>query len=151
MTWVTILAAVGCLCSVIALVIRNTKPNAISITFSVMGTITSFIALALATPRNVSLNNLGVDYLGGIVVILGAFATLLLAMQLYNVFSVKADAQKVAEAKDIIEKYAGKVSDLTEKIKKLEKKADDAIYFDDLAANAESIAIDDNLFDKGKL
>ena len=49
---------------------------------------------------------LGVDYLGILVAILGTFATLLLAMQLYNVFSLKEDAKKVADAKNIIEKYA---------------------------------------------
>ena len=92
-----------------------------------------------------------VDYLGIIVAILGAFATLLLAMQLYNVFSVKEDAKKVAEAQKVIQKYAKRVSELEEKIKVLEKKAQSAIYMDELMENAEEAPdLDPTLFKKKK-
>lgn len=110
--------------------------NVFTIIFSAISLIASIVALAVALPRV----QLGIDYLGVIVAILGAFATLLLAMQLYNVFSVKEDAKKVADAKAIIEKYAQQVSDLDAKIRALEEKADKAIYIDELSDDVKSVS-----------
>ena len=123
MIGIYILSFAALVCAIIALVNKDSKPNAISITFGSVALIAAFAALAIAAPRDLEPDNLTVDYLGIIVAILGAFATLLLAMQLYNVFSVKEDAKKVAEAKDIIEKYAKQVSELEEKIKQQEEKS----------------------------
>lgn len=116
---------------------RNSKYNSIPVTFSTVAIVAAFGALAFAAPRKLHPSNLNVDYLGIVVAILAAFATLLLAMQLYNVFSVKEDAQKVAEAKDVIEKYANQVSNLEEKIKVLEEKASNAVYFHNLGIEEE--------------
>lgn len=104
---------------------KGSKPNAISVALSSIALVAAFVALALAAPRKLSPNNLSVDYLGIIVAILAAFATLLLAMQLYNVFCVKEDAKQVAEAKDIIENYAKKVEELSNKLEKLSEKSKD--------------------------
>ena len=102
--------------------------NVFTIIFSSISLIASIVALAVALPRA----QLGVDYLGVLVAILGAFATLLLAMQFYNVFSLKEDAKKAAEAKEVIEKYAEQVIALEDKINKLEEQAKKAIYIGDL-------------------
>lgn len=123
MIGIYILSFAALVCAIIAMVKRNSKPNAISVALSSVALVAAFVALAIVAPRNLEPDNLTVDYLGIIVAILGAFATLLLAMQLYNVFSVKEDAKKVAEAKNVIEKYAKQVSELEEKIKKLEEKS----------------------------
>lgn len=112
--------------------------NVFTIIFSSISLIASIVALAVALPRA----EMGVDYLGVLVAILGAFATLLLAMQLYNVFSLKEDAKKVAEAKEVIEKYAKQVSNLENKIKDLEEKA---ILVDDLKDDASD---DTSVFNK---
>lgn len=103
---------------------------AFSITFSAISLVVCTVVLAVVVPREPL--KLGVDYLGVLVAILGAFATLLLAMQLYNVFSLKEDAKKVAEAKNVIEKYAEQVSELELKIKELEEKAKNAVYIEEL-------------------
>lgn len=123
MIWIYILTFSALICAILALVNKDSKPKAISIALSSVALVAAFGALAIAAPRNLEPDNLTVDYLGIIVAILGAFATLLLAMQLYNVFSVKEDAKKVAEAKDVIEKYAKQVSELEEKIKQQEEKS----------------------------
>ena len=91
---VVYIAFAALICAIIALVSRDSKPNAISVALSSVALVAAFAALAIAAPRNLAPCNLTIDYLGIIVAILGAFATLLLAMQLYNVFSVKEDAQK---------------------------------------------------------
>ena len=132
MIWIYILSFASLIYAIIALVNRESKPNAISVTLSSVALVAAFSALALAVPRNIEPCNLTVDYLGIIVAIIGTFATLLLAMQLYNVFSVKEDAKKVAEAKAVIDKYAQQVSELEQKIEELEKKARKAVYMDEL-------------------
>lgn len=123
MVIIYILAFVACISSITALVIRNKKTNSISIALSIVGIFAGFIALAIAAPRDMAA--LQLDYLGFIVAILAVFATLLLAMQLYNVFSVKEDASKVEEARDIIENYASKVEELSNKLEKLSEKSKD--------------------------
>lgn len=114
--------------------------NVITIIFSTISLIASIVALSVALPRA----ELAVDYLGVLVAIIGAFATLLLAMQLYNVFNLKEDAKKVADAKDIIEKYADRLDKLNIQLTKAEseinvlndvasdlmEKSEHAIYYD---------------------
>lgn len=120
---VQLLSIVACIASLVALAIMlmaKNKKNAISIVFSGIGLITGFVALSISVPRDVE--GMDIDYLGIIVAILAAIATLLLAMQLYHAFNLKEDAKKVEEAKGVIEKYARQVSELEEKIKKLEEK-----------------------------
>ena len=114
MIWIYILAFVALICAIIALVNRDSKPNALSVALSSVALVVAFAALAIAAPRNLTPCNLTVDYLGIIVAILAAFATLLLAMQLYNVFSVKEDAQKALEAKNSITESAEKVKKIEE-------------------------------------
>lgn len=104
------------------------KRDVFTIFLSSISLIASIVAIAVALPRT----QLEIDYLGVIVAILAAFATLLLAMQLYNVFNLKEDAKKVAEAKEVIEKYSEQVIVLEEKINKLEEQAKNAIYLDEL-------------------
>lgn len=114
-------------------------PNAISVTLSCVALVAAFAALAIAAPRNLETYNLNIDYLGFIVAILAAFATLLLGMQLYNVFNLKEDAKKVEEAKEVIGKYAKQVQEIEEKIKILEEKSKDALYFSQLGDDAEEV------------
>ena len=113
---VYILASISCGCSLIAisiLALRKSNRDALVVVLSIIGIVAGFIALGVAQPRNTKL--LGIDYLGFIVAILAAFATLLLGMQLYNVFNVKEDAKKVEEAKEVIRKYGKQVSELEKK------------------------------------
>lgn len=112
MIWGLILAAVACICSIIALVAKGSKPNAISISFGVIGIIASFISLAIVAPRDLNLNIPGFDYLGFIVSILGILTAILLGWQLYNAF-------KVEEAKSVIEKYAKQVAEIQKGMKLL--------------------------------
>lgn len=72
--------------------------NVITIIFSTISLIASIVALAVALPRT----QLGFDYLGVIVTILGAIITLLVGFQLYQALNLKEDAKKVSEAKDVI-------------------------------------------------
>jgi len=125
-----VLAIIACLCSLYAislLALKNNKKAPISFPFSIIGIITGILALAISAPRDVRLLN--VDYIGIIVTILAGITTLLLGFQLYHALNLKEDAKKVADAKDIIEKYANRVDKLEEKIKILEEKS---ISLDDL-------------------
>ena len=137
MLWIYILSFAALICSIIALIKRESKPNAISVALSSVALVAAFVALALAAPRSLDPGKMNVDYLGIIVAILAAFATLLLAMQLYTVFGLKEDAKKVADAKDVIDRYAKQVLELEEKIKKLEEQAKNAVYFDQLGDDKE--------------
>ena len=119
MAWILVLAAFACIFSLIGLVIRNTKPNAIAIGFSVVGIIASFVALALAAPRDSSLNIPGFDYLGFIVSIFGILTAVLIGWQLYNAFKLKEDAKKVEAANKNVDNYASDVAELEKKIKLL--------------------------------
>ena len=131
MIWIYILSFAALICAIIALVTRDNKPNAISVALSSVALVAAFAALALVAPRSLEPSNMSVDYLGIIVAILAAFATLLLAMQLYTVFGLKEDAKKVVDARDVIDRYAEQVLELEEKIKKLEEQAENAVYFVD--------------------
>lgn len=114
------------MCSVSALSIMSLRKKgvyALPVVLSVIGLITGFIALSLTSPRNTT--QLGIDYLGFIVAILAIFATLLLGMQLYNVFRLKEDADQVKEAKKQIDGYAAKVENLIPQIKTLEEMIQD--------------------------
>ena len=113
-----ILSCLSSLSTISLLALRKNKFNSLPVILSIIGLITGFIALALASPRDSS-QLLSVDYLGIIVSILGIFATLLLGMQLYNVFKLKEDADQVNKAKRLIEEYAKKVEYLSEKIDNL--------------------------------
>ena len=121
MIGIYILSFAALVCAIIALVKRDSKPNAISVALSSVALVAAFVALAIVAPRNLEPDNLTVDYLGIIVAILGAFATLLLAMQLYNVFSVKEDAQKALEAKNSITESAEKVKKIEEQYNALQE------------------------------
>lgn len=121
MIGIYILSFAALVCAIIALANRDSKPNAISVALSSVALVAAFAALAIAAPRNLAPSNLTVDYLGIIVAILGAFATLLLAMQLYNVFSVKEDAQKALEAKNSITESAEKVKKIEEQYNALQE------------------------------
>ena len=102
--------------------------NVITIIFSTISLIASIVALAVALPRT----QLGFDYLGVIVTILGAIITLLVGFQLYQALNLKEDAKKVSEAKEVIEKYAKQVTAIEDKINTLEEQAKNAIYTDNL-------------------
>ena len=102
--------------------------NVITIIFSTISLIASIVALAVALPRT----QLGFDYLGVIVTILGAIITLLVGFQLYQALNLKEDAKKVSEAKEVIEKYAKQVTAIEDKINTLEEQAKNAIYIDNL-------------------
>ena len=58
-----ILAAVACICSIIALAIRSSKYNSIPVVLSVVALVAAFAALAIAAPRSLAPCNLTVDYL----------------------------------------------------------------------------------------
>ena len=102
--------------------------NVFTIIFSSISLIASIVALAVALPRV----QLGFDYLGVIVTILGAIVTMLVGFQLYQALNLKEDAKKVAEAKEVIEKYAEQVTAIEGKINKLEEQAKNAVYVGDL-------------------
>lgn len=117
MNILTILAIVSCACSLCVLTVlamKQNKRNTLTVLFSVVGILSGFVALSIANPREPV--QLGLDYLGIIVAILALLATLLLGMQLYNVFRLKEDADEVEKAKKHIDEYANKVVELSEKI-----------------------------------
>ena len=107
------------LATISLLALRKSKFHSMTVMFSIVGIITGFIALTFAVPRDPT--QLAIDYLGVIVSILAIFATLLLGMQLYNVFKLKEDAEQVNEAKKLIEGYSKKVEYLSDKIENLSK------------------------------
>lgn len=114
--------------------------NVITIIFSTISLIASIVALAVALPRT----QLGFDYLGVIVTILGAIITLLVGFQLCQALNLKEDAKKVSEAKDVINKYADRLEHLKSQLDKAEyeinalndvvsdlmEKSEHAIYYD---------------------
>lgn len=120
MNIITVVAIVSCVCSLSVLTILAVKQNkrsTLSIIFSVVGILSGIVALAIARPREPI--QYGIDYLGIIVAILALLATLLLGMQLYNVFRLKEDADEVEKAKKQIDDYCQKVVELSEKISHL--------------------------------
>lgn len=140
MIWIYILALAALICAIIALVNKDSKPNAISVALSSIALVSAFSALAIAAPRNLTPSNLTVDYLGIIVAILAAFSTLLLAMQLYNVFSVKEDAQKALEAKKSITESAEKVKKIEAQYNSLQEMVNSLqIKYSDLQVKNNSI------------
>ena len=117
MNIITIVAIVSCVCSLFVLTVlamRQNKRSTLPIILSVVGVLSGIVALAIANPRDPV--HFGIDYLGIIVAILALLATLLLGMQLYNVFRLKEDADEVEKAKKHIEEYSNKVTELSEKI-----------------------------------
>lgn len=105
---VVIISSCSLILGLIALLNVN-KNRAIQTIMSLVAIITSFIAIAIACPR--SGINLGIDYLGIIVAILGIMATILLGYQLYNTFKIKEDAEKVealAKSNQVQSDYLGK-------------------------------------------
>ena len=137
---VLLFVSVSCLASlanISLLALRKSKFNSLNVILGIVGIITSFIALAFAVPRDPA--QLSIDYLGVIVSILAIFATLLLGMQLYNVFKLKEDADQVNEAKKLIEEYSKNVEYLSEKIENLSKKTlkveDEINYLSDIASD----------------
>ena len=130
-----ILVFIACICSLTAIstiALKTRKGNAVIVVLSVIGLVAGYVALAINAPRDT--DQLGFDYLGIIVAILAIFATLLLGLQLYNALNLKEDAEKVAEAKEIVDRYANQVKELEEKLKMLEDKA---VTIDDLLASAD--------------
>lgn len=116
--FLSVIAAIS-LAVLVLLAAKKNKHAALAILFSAIAIVASFIALALAAPRDIAPNKLGFDYLGIIVAILAVFATLLLGMQLYHVFRVKEDADEVQKAKFQIDNYAKRVEKLTEQAEEL--------------------------------
>lgn len=120
MNIITVVAIVSCVCSLSVLTLlamKQNKRSTLSVIFSVVGVLSGIVALAIANPRDPV--QFGIDYLGIIVAILALLATLLLGMQLYNVFRLKEDADEVEKAKKQIDEYYHKVVELSEKISHL--------------------------------
>ena len=123
---VYIIICIACLSSLIVisiLALRKSKSNTIAVVFSSIGIITSFLALSLSSPRDLS--GLCPDYLGFIVAILAILTTLLVGMQLYHAFNLKEDAKEVAKAKEVIDDYAHKLEELTKKTDSLNATIDE--------------------------
>lgn len=111
-----ILVFIACICSLIAIstiALKKSKSNAVTIVLSIIGLIAGFVALAINAPR--ATDQLGFDYLGFIVAILAIFATLLLGLQLYNVFKLKEDADDVHKAKQRIDNYTRQMEEFTKR------------------------------------
>ena len=121
-----IFAVFSCLFSLIALsiaILRKNKRESYATVFSVIGILSGFIAISIAAPRDMS--KLGIDYLGIIVALLAAFATLLLGMQLYHGLRLKEDADEVMNAKETVQKYANDIKHLTDTIHELVNQKDE--------------------------
>ena len=115
MVWIYILTSISCVCSIASLLLlffRKIIRGAFPTVLSVVGLVTSYIAIAIAAPRYVEPSKYGFDYLGIIVGILAALVTFLVGMQLYNALRLKEDADEVSKAKSHIDTYAERIDAL---------------------------------------
>ncbi len=124
MFWIYLLASLSCCFSIAAFLLlyfREKKHGSLPIILGVVSFTTSFMAVAIAAPRNVEPHKLGFDYMGIIVGILAALITLLVGMQLYNALRLKEDADEV---KDHIDTYAEKIDAFKNQAEALSNKID---------------------------
>lgn len=93
------------------------KGNAVAFALSIVGIVSAIVALALAAPRDASVN-CEVDYTGFIIGVLGVLVAVLVGLQLYNALKIKDDAESVHEAKVVVDEYSKTIKDIPGQIKK---------------------------------